>query len=275
MKIIVTTDFSSSSKSGIRFALQLASQTKCELTFYNVFEGVENNSWNTKATAKKETFKVGAKNEKLRKFIAEVCEENNTPVGKFKYVVETGIEVKTFIINYAKKNKADYVCIGTRGGGLLKKIIGTITSELIQELPASLIVVPKTYRKKKIAEIGYCSDLSNLKKEMVVVENFAKLFKSDIQVFNYDYLIEVDEEKKRLNKIVEKYRKTGINFYFKKLKIDDSLALHLQEDIDRYKASVVVLFTYKNKAWYDKLFLRNNSTEIAFATKAPLLIVKK
>lgn len=153
--------------------------------------------------------------------------------------------------------------------------MGTITSELIQELPASLIVVPKTYRKKKIAEIGYCSDLSNLKKEIVVVESFAKLFNSDIQVFNYDYLIEVDEEKKRLNKIVQKFKKNGINFYFKKLKIDDSLALHLQEDIDKYKPSIVILFTYKNKAWYDKLFLRNNSTEIAFATKTPLLIVKK
>ncbi|MBK7667050.1 MAG: universal stress protein [Sphingobacteriaceae bacterium] len=57
MKIIVTTDFSTSSKSGIRFALQLAAQTKCELTFYNVFEGVENNSWNIKGSTKKKLSK--------------------------------------------------------------------------------------------------------------------------------------------------------------------------------------------------------------------------
>ena len=35
-KIVVTTDFSENSKKGILFAIQLASQTDCELIFYNV-----------------------------------------------------------------------------------------------------------------------------------------------------------------------------------------------------------------------------------------------
>lgn len=35
-RILVTTDFSANSKAGVRFAIQLALQTKCELVFYNV-----------------------------------------------------------------------------------------------------------------------------------------------------------------------------------------------------------------------------------------------
>jgi hypothetical protein len=35
-KILVTTDFSNISKAGIRFAIQFASQTPCELIFYSV-----------------------------------------------------------------------------------------------------------------------------------------------------------------------------------------------------------------------------------------------
>ena len=49
-RILVTTDFSTNSKAGVRFAIQLASQTKCELTFYNVHETLKSNAWivNTK-----------------------------------------------------------------------------------------------------------------------------------------------------------------------------------------------------------------------------------
>ncbi|URC12061.1 universal stress protein [Flavobacterium sp. B183] len=35
-KILVATDFSNISKAGIRFAIQFASQTPCELIFYSV-----------------------------------------------------------------------------------------------------------------------------------------------------------------------------------------------------------------------------------------------
>ena len=44
-KILVTTDFSANSKAGVRFAIQLASQIKCELIFYHILETLKSNAW--------------------------------------------------------------------------------------------------------------------------------------------------------------------------------------------------------------------------------------
>jgi len=59
------------------------------------------------------------------------------------------------------------------------------------------------------------------------------------------------------------------------MKIDKTISEHLQSDMTKHKPSIVVLFTKQNKNWYDRIFLRNNSNEVAFYTKTPLLILRK
>jgi nucleotide-binding universal stress UspA family protein len=43
--LLVTTDFSSNSKAGIRFAIQLAKQTGCHLVFYHVIDRLTPTMW--------------------------------------------------------------------------------------------------------------------------------------------------------------------------------------------------------------------------------------
>ena len=50
-KILVTTDFSSNSKAGLRFAIQLASQHKYELTFFHSYYIMKPTSWNDETSA--------------------------------------------------------------------------------------------------------------------------------------------------------------------------------------------------------------------------------
>ncbi len=274
-KILVTTDLSANSKSAIRFALQLASQTKCDLVFYHIFEGVENNIWNPKFGNKnvKSTHDINL--EKLNKLVLSVYSECNIPAKKIKCVSETGIDVNSMINSYAKKNSMNYICIATRGGGVIKKIIGTNTSLLIQNSPVPVIVIPKGYKVKPINSILYSSDLANLKVELAEVKKFAKPLLAEINVFNYDYLADVEEIKTKLDKIALKHKSAGVNFYFKKMKIENTIATHLQADASKTKPSILVLFTKQNKNWYERLFLRQNTKEITFDTKTPLLILRK
>ncbi len=274
-KILVTTDLSANSKSAIRFALQLASQTKCDLVFYHIFEGVENNIWNPKFGNKnvKSTHDINL--EKLNKLVLSVYSECNIPAKKIKCVSETGIDVNSMINSYAKKNSMNYICIATRGGGVIKKIIGTNTSLLIQNSPIPVLVIPKGYKVKPINSILYSSDLANLKVELAEVKKFAKPLLAEINVFNYDYLADVEEIKTKLDKIALKHKSAGVNFYFKKMKIENTIATHLQADASKTKPSILVLFTKQNKNWYERLFLRQNTKEITFDTKTPLLILRK
>ncbi len=274
-KILVTTDLSANSKSAIRFALQLASQTKCDLVFYHIFEGVENNIWNPKSGNKNVKSAHDSNLEKLNKLVLSVYSECNIPVKKIKCVSETGIDVNSMINSYAKKNAMDYICIATRGGGVIKKIIGTNTSLLIQNSPIPVLVIPKGYKVKPINSILYSSDLANLKVELAEVKKFAKPLLAEINVFNYDYLADVEEIKTKLDKIALKHKSAGVNFYFKKMKIENTIATHLQADASKTKPSILVLFTKQNKNWYERLFLRQNTKEITFDTKTPLLILRK
>ena len=274
-KILVTTDLSTNSKSAIRFALQLASQIKCDLVFYHILEGVENNIWNPESGNKnvKSTHEISL--EKLKKLVLSVYNGCNIPVKKIKCVSENGIDVNSMINNYAKKNAIDYICIATRGGGVIKKIIGTTTSLIIQNSPVPVLVIPKGYRVQPIHSILYASDLSNLKEELTEVKKFAKALSAEINVYNYDYLIDVEEIKTKLDKIALKHKSEGLNFYFKKMKIENTIATHLQADASKTKPSILVLFTKQNKSWYERLFLRQNTKEVTFDTKTPLLILRK
>lgn len=49
-KLLVTTDFSTNSKAGIRFALQLQSQSNCSLVFYHAISVSKPTSWSDKST---------------------------------------------------------------------------------------------------------------------------------------------------------------------------------------------------------------------------------
>lgn len=274
-KILVTTDLSANSKSAIRFALQLASQTKCDLVFYHIFEGVENNIWNPKSGNKNVKSAHDSNLEKLNKLVLSVYSECNIPVKKIKCVSETGIDVNSMINSYAKKNAMDYICIATRGGGVIKKIIGTNTSLLIQNSPIPVLVIPKGYKVKPINSILYSSDLANLKLELAEVKKFAKPLSAEINVYNYDYLADVEEIKTKLDKIGLKHKSAGVNFYFKKLNIENTIANHLQGDASKTKPSILILYTKQNKNWYERLFLRQNTKEVTFDTKTPLLILRK
>jgi len=271
-KILVTTDYSNNSKSGIRYAIQLAAKTKKELVFYHVFEGIEDNLWNI-ATEKKSNKEHSL--EKLTRFINSIYKSYNLKRGKYSCVVDVGIDINNIMLNYIKKNNFDYICISTRGGGVIKKIMGTTTSWLIQHCPVPLIVVPKNYRISPIKEVWYASDLVNIKNELSAVQEFAQLFKAKVHVYHYDYMIELEEVLSNLNKIAAKHITKGTYFHFRKMKIDKTISEHLQSDMTKHKPSIVVLFTKQNKNWYDRIFLRNNSNEVAFDTKTPLLILKK
>lgn len=274
-KVLVTTDYSTNSKAGIRFAIQFAAQLKCELVFYHVYEGLDDTNWDIIQGTKIGDGVLDDRVKKLNKYITAIYKSHDKRPGKFTCVVESGLDVVGMIQDYAKKNKCDYICISTRGGGVINKLLGTTTSAVILDSPTPVIVVPKTYRIKPIKDIWYASDLSTLKSELTAVQQFAKPFKADVHVYHYDYMIELNEVLTKLNKIASKHITKGTFFHFRKMQIDKTISQHLQRDMLRYKPSLIVLFTRQNRNWFDRMFSRNNSAEVTFDTKAPLLILRK
>jgi nucleotide-binding universal stress UspA family protein len=274
--ILVPTDLSSNSAAGIRFAIKLASQTKGRLLFYHSIELMKPVSWSDekyKAYAKEE---VELAENSLVKFVNKTYEKAGIAASRYECVVQQSADAKRSIVRYARKIGASYICMSTNGAGKVSKLLGTHASGVVSSSPVPVFVIPKSYRNtEKIKSILYSSDLNNLKPELSQVARFSKAINAKAALYHYDYQIEEKETKKKLSDVSKKFKTPGVKFVFKKLNIEKSLASQIIKDSQKQKASLVVLFTNQKKSWFDKLFLSNNSVDVAFASKVPLLVFPK
>src|SRR5690606_4418064 len=128
--------------------------------------------------------------------------------GEFQCVVAVqNISVHNTIIRQATKMKADYICMSTRGAGGLKKLLGTNASILLTTSPVPVFVVPRTWRRSTIKKIFYSSDFNDLGRELKKVKSFADSINvSTLDVFHYDYLLNVKENLKRLEKVAARHK---------------------------------------------------------------------
>ena len=74
-KILVTTDFSPNSKAGLRFAIQLATQHKYELTFFHSYYILKPTSWNDATSAAYEKAEADGIQLKLNQFVESVYKD--------------------------------------------------------------------------------------------------------------------------------------------------------------------------------------------------------
>ena len=275
-KILVTTDFSANSKAGIRFAIQLASQAPCQLIFYYVKAALAKDAWSQIDYNDANNSENILLKDKLNNFIANIYSTTGKHAdSKIEYVIESKIYVNAAIIDYAQKCKANYICMSTRGGGLVNKFIGTNASSLITTSPVPLIVVPHTYRMKPLKSILYASDLEKIGTELKSVEEFATTFNANIAVYHYDYFMEEEEVKNKFKKITDKYSSAMVSFHFKKNDADLTLLNYLQADIRKSKPSLIAMFTKQDRNWFERLFLSSKSAELGFDTKTPMLVFRK
>lgn len=274
-KILIPTDFSINSKTGIRFGIQLASQNKSSLIFYHYVHFIKPTRWSNEKYESYVSNQVASARTTLFKFINDVYLEIGITKARFEYIVEQGVEFRESIIKYAIKTNANFICMSTRGAGRFKKMIGTNASGILANSPIPVFIIPKTYRRKPITNIMYSSDMDNLGSELKLVRDFAGIIKAKISVYHYDYLLDEGDVKTKLLKLVKKFIKPGIEFIFEKLNIEQPLAQQLMKDVRKSKASLAVLFTDQKRNWFDKLFLSSKSGDISFESKAPLLVFHK
>jgi nucleotide-binding universal stress UspA family protein len=274
-KILVTTDFSVNSKAGIRFSLQLAKQTKSKLIFFNAQSLPKPTRWSEEKYNAYVTAELKKTQTRLKRFVDTVCQQTGSKAREAQFVAVEGQEVDRSVIEHAKKIKASYICMSTRGAGILKRLVGTNASAILTSSPIPVIVVPKTYRISPISNILYSSDMDSLNGELKKVMAFAKPLKAAIEVYHYDFLLPLREAKMNLDKKAAKYKSSKIKFHFDKFHVEHSLAHHLQKDVLKAKPSLMVMFTKQNRGWYDRLFLPSKSAAISFDTKTPILVFRK
>jgi nucleotide-binding universal stress UspA family protein len=276
MKLLVTTDFSVNSKGAIRFAQNLAKQTKdLEVTFFHSIHVYKPAMWSNSGFEQYKKEELERLSILLKKFIYSVIGQNNSDFKSITLVVEEGVSIEDSILTFSEINKIDLICIATRGAGLLRKIMGTHTSYLISHSKIPVLVIPSRYRAKPIKRITYLSDLENIKKELDHVINFSKEIQPQIEVLHYSSII---FDKEKFDKDVELFNSKeykDIKLNIRKNNLELSLLERAGKYLEKSKPELLIMFTKRDKSIFEKLFLPSTSVELTFTTKIPILIFSK
>lgn len=274
-KILVTTDLSYNSKTAVRFAIQLASQARYELIFLYVNTSFIIDPFAAVTFAGLPEPDTKLQEQNLIKFIHTLYRQTNKQPGKVSYIAQNRLDVNEAILECAKKMKANYICMATRGGGLANKLLGSYTNKVLHDSPLPVLVVPKYYRMQAVNSVMYPSDIENIDTELPLIKKFAAQFDAPITVYHYDYFTNEDEINKKLKNIENKFKTGKINFQFKKLTPDVPLLRHLQIDIIKTKPSIITMFAKEDRRWFEKLFQSLKTSEKGFDTKTPMLVFRK
>lgn len=274
-KILVTTDFSASSKSALYFAIQLASQTGYSLTFFHSYHVLVPTAWNEKVFnlfEKSESIKI---NKKLQRLVESVYKNSGSMKGEYQCVVSRSVFPENAIIKYAKENEIDFICISRRGGAIHRNIFGTTTSGLINKSAIPVIAVPPKYKSEKIKKILYASDLLNLDREVNKVADFAKPLKLKLELLHFKVPSDVSLDPKKIANASKKFSGQEITMHLRDFDFSESLIKNLDKAISDSKPSIVVMFTQQHRDFFSRLFLPGSTPSYAFKASVPLLVFPK
>jgi nucleotide-binding universal stress UspA family protein len=276
MKLLVTTDFSSNSKGAIRFAMNLAKQSNhIEVVFYHAIQILQPGRWNNaffEGYKKEEMERLSAN---LKKFINSVIGKHKEKFSDVKFVVENCISKDQYIIKYAEKNKFDFICIATQGAGMLRKVMGTHASYIVNNSKVPVIVIPSHYIAKAIKNATYLSDFTNLKGELLKISKLSTEISLDLHVLHFSSII-LNKKKFENNKeLFQNKEFEHITLNIKKDNLELSLVERITKYIQKSKPELLIMFTKREKSFFERLFLPSKSSELTYSTKIPVLIYSK
>ncbi len=276
MKLLVTTDFSANSKGAIRFAQTLAKQIKnVEVIFYYAIHIMKPTLWNDASFNRYKNEEIERLSATLKKFVINVIGSANSEFASVKFVVDNCNSTEKDIILFAEKNKIDFICIATQGAGMLRKVMGTHTSYIVNNSKVPVMVIPSHYRAKPLKSATYLSDFENLKNEVIKISKLSKEISLHLNVLHYSSGI-LDKKKFEKNKELFNTKEfENIKLNIQKNNLELSLLNRVTEYTQKSKPQLLIMFTKREKGFFESMFLPSKSAELTYTTKVPVLIFSK
>ena len=274
MKILLPTDFSKLSKVAVHYAAELALKINAEIVLLNV---VFINTPPRAQAALKTHQIIDAMKENAKQDFEHMIIEIKEAVGdkiNISYKIQAGYPVENTVETFAKHNDIDLIIMGTKGASGLKKVlIGSNAAAVISYSSIPVITVPEHARFNNVKHIVYASDLLDVNKEIELLIQFARFFNSSIHLLHIvppDSKDEIDKIRIK-NDLVSKYNYPKINVH---ISINEDVQEAIDEYISGVKADILAMFTHK-LSFFEKLFGKSVTREMAFHSWIPLLTIKK
>jgi nucleotide-binding universal stress UspA family protein len=274
MKILIPTDFSKLSKVAVNYAVKFAKKLNAEIV---LFHAVFINAPPRAQSALKTSRILDAMVDNVtQEFISLVNEIKSEAGGKLNisYEIVKGYPLKDVLETFAHHNGIDLIIMGTKGAsGLKKMLMGSNATAVVGNSSIPVIMVPEHARFKNIRHIVYASDLLAVNKEVKILIQYARLHNSFIHLL---HVVSPDTEKKIdvvkiKNDLISKYNYMQI---FVQVAVNEDIKEAIDEYIADVKADMLAMFTH-TPTFFEKLFGKSVTREMAFHSWIPLLAIKK
>ncbi len=267
--ILIPMDFSKCSKNALKVAIQLAEKWKCQLR-------IMHSTFLPSAT-------VGVGDAMVQP-VANPYENYDDPFGEIEtefpalrnlsYSTKEYHSVVTDAIwTEIEGNNIDLVVMGTKGShDILEKLIGGITTTVIDFAKAPVLVIPENVSSFDALRIGIAADFHLIEPSSFnLVKKVADSFGSEVQVFN------IGKEYERMD-FKHSKSKTLLESFFGDHQLSyhqvvDEKATHgIFEYIDKHKIDLLVMFPRHHK-FLERLFKASETKRVALKIKIPMLAV--
>ncbi|MCL4642238.1 MULTISPECIES: universal stress protein [Olivibacter] len=275
MKILVTTDLSSNSKGGIRFALQLAEHYQYELTFFYTYHN-ERPTWNDLSYKGFQNTELQNERIKLIRFIRKVAGSIDLQQLQLYYHVQESLFVAQHILQYAQLHQFTFICIGRSAAGWHRKLFGSVANILIKQSHVPIIIVPPDYRRRKLRNVLYASDLTNFESELNMVLVCMETLKLKVDILHFSLPSDqLNNKVASATEIISKLPPNTVQFFQEKYNFEEPLVKHLAVQLAKFNPSILVMFTDQQRTFFEKLFLGSDTVSFSSLAKWPMLVFPK
>jgi Universal stress protein UspA and related nucleotide-binding proteins len=273
-KIIVPTDFSTTSRNAYLYARELAKEMGAKIEVIYVHTMTDRDK-NVNFPQKMEEMK-----KELADFISLYPQESQGGTSVITNVeVETavfiGMTVKSILHACQSPATTMYVMGMTGSHNAVGRYLGTISSAIARKAKCPVLLIPKGVKYQSIKNVLFASNYeSATRPKLKQVTRFAAFFKAGIHFIHVRGKEEIEEFTDTEERIFERLFEEGDpTFRFNLTSIE---AQSISEGINKYAGENnidLVTLVNSRKGFFKMLFNKSITKKLAFSTKLPLLVL--
>ena len=269
--ILVPTDFSEVSENAVNYAAEIAHITNAKLILFHVYHLPVVVS---EAPMFMPDFTVMEADcmDSLRE-IAKNIEANHGKKLAIECVCKCGFAVDE-IKFYAEEYKVDLLVMGMQGAGYLtEKLIGSVTTSLIEKSKCPVLAIDKHVKFKSVKRIVLACDYDEIEDREIFepLKEFAHIFKSHIYILNVErkqeHAMLADKVVKDFMKLEYTLADTNHTFHFLD---NEDVVEGINKFVKESEMDMVVMIPRKHSI-LKNIFSEPNTSRMAFHSKVPLL----
>lgn len=272
-KILIPTDFSDVANNALQYAILLANKTGAEIHLLHVKNiPVMDNSFPSNVY---QTYMADVEEFAKVSFASLVSNFLTNTNVKFETHTSFGY-VNDEIQDFANTKNIDLIILGTTGASGIKEIlIGSNAASVVAKAEVPVLVIPPTANYEALNKIVYASDYNEPEFPSVArLKYFASLYNAQVSVLHVrsdaDHLFDANHNfftRNKENMDINKWK-------IVKLPEGDGVVESINKFINEEHTNLLVMAKH-NRNFFDRLFHRSLSKQMAYHTKIPLLVLNK